>query len=58
VEQQQPDRPLRLLLLHTRLPDAGVGEALGALLGPQRVASRTWRSETKPVMSSSDDRKA
>jgi hypothetical protein len=36
----------------------GVGEALGALLGPQRVASGAWRSETKPVVSSSDDRKA
>jgi len=36
----------------------GVGEALGALLGPRRVASSAWRSETKPVVSSSDDGKA
>ena len=36
----------------------GVGEALGALLGPQRVASSASRGETKPVVSSSDDRMA
>jgi hypothetical protein len=36
----------------------GAGEALGALLGPQRVASGAWRSETKPIVSSSDGRKA
>ena len=36
----------------------GASEGLGALLGTKRVASGAWRSETKPVMVGSDDRKA
>ncbi len=34
------------------------GEALGALLGPQRVAPGAWRSETKPVVASGGAPKA
>ena len=35
-----------------------LGEAVGALLGPQRVAPGAWRSETKPVTASARGPKA